>query len=372
MEQHLDMSWVRVAGDALPRPARSQPPIAMPAESSREFTTVSQAFWPGLDFLNARGLAANALLGPTGYEERDLREPDRRIPRRAALAMLRALSKVSREPALGFALAAFVKSETFDLLDYMARASATLRDAMSVSNRYARIVDDSCHFAIQTIDGRVTWRLDMDWPADVEPVVVEFLLGVLGIVGRRLFRGDVPIEEIWVRWREPQNRAAYVRVFGFPVRFEAPYNAILFPPGILDAPLSGADPALAKLLERQAETLLASLPCVARLSDQVKSLLTEELHGREPSMHCIARRLGTTPSTLRRRLSAEGTTFKRLLELTRLELARACLADRRMTINETAFLLGYSDVSTFFKFFRRSTGRTPAQYRREARGALTM
>jgi len=337
---------------------------------SSERTTSSRAFWPPLDFLKARGIAVDELITCTGYSERELREPDRRIPRQAVISMMRALREATNEPALGFAFAAFVKSETFDLLEYMARASATMRDAMLVAGRYSRIVDDSFRCSIQSIDGRVMWRIDTDWPADVEPTLVEYLLAVLGVVGRRLF-SEIPIQEIWVRWPEPEQKQRYVRAFGFPVRFEAPFNAIVYPAGAVDVPLRHADPTLAKLLERQAEGLLAGLTGVDRLSDHVKLLLSEELRGQEPSMQSIARRLGTTPSTLRRRLSAEGTTFKQLLELTRLELARACLADPRLSINETAFLLGYSDVSTFFKFFRRSTGRTPAQYRKEARAALT-
>jgi AraC-like DNA-binding protein len=351
-------------------PTQSSSPASEPP--ARELTTVSQAFWPTLDYLKARGLPADALLEPSGYTERDLREPDRRVPRHATLAIFRSLRANATESKLGFALAAFVKTETFDLLEYMARASATVRDAILVASRYARLVDDSCQFSIGTIDRRVLWRLDMDFPPDIEPTVVEFVLGVLAIIGGRLFGAAIPIEEIWLRWPAAEDKQAYARAFGFPVRFDAPYTAIVYPPGALDRPLSGADPALAKLLERQAESLLARRPSVATLSDQVRSLLVEELRGGEPTMQRMARRLGTTPSTLRRRLNAEGTSFKRLLELTRLEVARACLADPRLSINETAFLLGYSDASTFFKFFRRGTGRTPAQYRRETCDALQL
>jgi len=363
------MSSITAVGESASDPD-STPCVTPGSPAGGEPTTSSRAFWPPLDYVKARGLEVDELIAATGYSEHELREPDRRIPRQAVISLMRALRAASDEPALGFAFAAFVKSETFDLLEYMARASATMRDAMLVAGRYSRIVDGSYRSSIQSIDGRVMWRIDSDWPADVEPTLVEYLLAVLGVVGRRLFGNDIPIQEIWVRWPEPEQKQRYVRAFGFPVRFDAPFNAIVYPAGAIDVPLRHADPTLAKLLERQAEGMLASLVSVDRLSDQVKNLLTEELRGQEPSMQSIARRLGTTSSTLRRRLSAEGTTFKQLLEVTRLELARACLADPRLSINETAFLLGYSDVSTFFKFFRRSTGRTPAQYRKEARAAL--
>ena len=141
----------------------------------------------------------------------------------------------------------------------------------------------------------------------------------------------------------------------------------MFPAEALERSLPAADPTLTKLLQRQADELLARLPRVESIGDQVRRVIQEELRGGEPSMEQIARRLATTSSTLRRRLSGEGQSFRELLEKTRLELARAYLADPRLSITEVAFRLGFRDASTFFKSFKRWTGRTPADYRRGPR-----
>jgi AraC-like DNA-binding protein len=77
--------------------------------------------------------------------------------------------------------------------------------------------------------------------------------------------------------------------------------------------------------------------------------------------------MSVSPRTLRRRLEAESTTFRRLLDELRRDLALRYLADPRLAIGEIAFMLGFSEVSAFHRAFRRWRATTPAAFRR--RGA---
>jgi AraC-like DNA-binding protein len=242
-----------------------------------------------------------------------------------------------------------------------------VRDAIAVANRYVRLADDSCSFWLESGGGRAVWRFELDWPNSVRQLVGEYLLGVLGMVARRLFGGALPAEEVWVSWSAPtERRAEYEHVLSVPTRFGAACEAVVLAESFLDQRLSGADPALAKLLDRHAQELLAKLPRADAFAGHVRRLMLEECRGGEPTMSRIARRLATTPSTLRRRLSDEQTSFKKLLDEARLQMAEAYLGDRSLTLTEIAFLLGYRDSSNFFKSFRRWTGKTPAEYRRDA------
>jgi AraC-like DNA-binding protein len=334
------------------------------AHSSTEFTTSSRTFWPFLDFIRAQGKDVDTVLASSGYSERELREPDRRLVRTQSVALIEAALEIYDGPGLGFAVARYVTPETFDLLEYTARSSATVGEALQVASRYARLADDSVCFELQPLGDRVLWRLDMVWPPVAQPVAVDFLLGVIWIISLRLFGNDMPRSEIWLRRSGAEGEADYVKMLASPVRFGASADGLLFASDGLERRLPDADPALAKLLQRQADELLARLPRVESIGDQVRRVIQEELRGGEPSMEQIARRLATTSSTLRRRLSAEGESFRELLERTRLELARAYLADPRLSITEVAFRLGFRDASTFFKSFKRWTGCTPAEYRR--------
>jgi AraC-like DNA-binding protein len=80
----------------------------------------------------------------------------------------------------------------------------------------------------------------------------------------------------------------------------------------------------------------------------------------------IAKLMGLSERTLQRRLSAEGTTFNGVLEDARREIALGFLADKKLAAYEVSFLLGYSEPATFFRAFKRWTGKTPQQYRASA------
>ena len=71
-----------------------------------------------------------------------------------------------------------------------------------------------------------------------------------------------------------------------------------------------------------------------------------------------------SPRTLQRRLRAERTTFAAVLEGLRRQMAGSLLQDRTLAIYEVAFLLGYSEPSTFFRAFRRWNNTSPLEFRR--------
>jgi len=73
--------------------------------------------------------------------------------------------------------------------------------------------------------------------------------------------------------------------------------------------------------------------------------------------------MATSTRTLRRRLDDSGTSFRELLDATRAELARTYVRDRRMPLAEVAFMLGFSEASTFHRAFKRWTKMTPAAWR---------
>ena len=77
-----------------------------------------------------------------------------------------------------------------------------------------------------------------------------------------------------------------------------------------------------------------------------------------------ASRLATSARTLQRRLREEKTSYGELLDSCRRDIAVQLLADRNLAIYEIAFMLGYSEPSTFQRAFRRWEGVSPRVFRR--------
>ena len=88
------------------------------------------------------------------------------------------------------------------------------------------------------------------------------------------------------------------------------------------------------------------------------------LHTGEVSMEAIAAKIGGSRQTLYRKLRAEGVTFEQVLDDLRRKMALDYLQARKVSVNETAYLVGFSDPAAFSRAFKRWTGISP----REARG----
>jgi AraC-like DNA-binding protein len=82
----------------------------------------------------------------------------------------------------------------------------------------------------------------------------------------------------------------------------------------------------------------------------------------------LAEALHISPRTLQRRLADEGTSFKVLLDEARRELALRLIGERRMSIKETSYLLGFSEPGNFSRAFRRWTGAAPSRFRGSGTG----
>jgi AraC-like DNA-binding protein len=193
----------------------------------------------------------------------------------------------------------------------------------------------------------------------------EFMLATLTHAAR-VETGRRDLDPVLVEFASPRPRsiADHRWFFRAPLQFGRPRNALVFMRAALDLPLRKAEPELREVLERRVRDVIARLPPMDSLAGRARFRLREALdHGR-PTAASVGRQLGLSERSLHRRLRDEGTTLRRLLDGLRLDLAERYLREG-VSINETAFLLGYSEASAFQRAFRRWTGSTPAAYRRQ-------
>ncbi len=104
---------------------------------------------------------------------------------------------------------------------------------------------------------------------------------------------------------------------------------------------------------------------------KVRQALWSELSGGKPTIGKIADVLGLSVRTLQRRLHEDGTSFANVLEDFRRDMSVRLLRDRGLAVYEVAFLLGYSEPSTFFRAFRRWVGMAPQEFRKSLDASTT-
>jgi AraC-like DNA-binding protein len=118
-------------------------------------------------------------------------------------------------------------------------------------------------------------------------------------------------------------------------------------------------------LIEQAEKYLRTLYEQDNIAEQLKRMLAELMAAGEANADAACRALLLSRRTLQRRLRAEKTSFKKVLQEVRAILAVNYLSDKRLNGLEVAMLLGYSSISSFTTAFKSWYDIPPAEYRQK-------
>ena len=172
------------------------------------------------------------------------------------------------------------------------------------------------------------------------------------------------VTEIHVTHKAPSYRDEYDRVFALPVVFESTRNALLMKDdSFLDTPIPNASRYVFGVFSARADMLLEELQAATTTRGRVESLLIPILHTGDTGMDAIASRMALSRPTLARRLKAEGTRFETVLDELRHRMALDYLAARKISVTETAYLVGFSDPAAFSRAFKRWEGVGPREWR---------
>jgi AraC-like DNA-binding protein len=150
------------------------------------------------------------------------------------------------------------------------------------------------------------------------------------------------------------------------VHFGADENSLAFSYAVLEQRAALANAEMFRYFDEHAEAELASLGRPEAFTDRVRCAVLDTLRAGVSSGASVARLLGMSERTLRRRLEESGCTFRDVLDQTRMTAADRLLSDPGRTITEVAYALGFSEPSAFSRAYRRHYGISPGRWRRQA------
>ena len=301
--------------------------------------------------------------GSTSPAAASMADPDGRITHEAAMRLLDEAVQASGDEALGIHAAEQLRPGDFDTIEYVARASRSIRDALEAVGRYLPLMDDAAASSLVRKGDDELWILTFSEPA--RPAAVEFALAALVLTRRTVAPRASGVRAVLFAHPPPRDRSEHERVFRSPIEWNAGMTALRLDPGYLDSSLTRANPTLAAALHRHAQQLFDELGRSRHYATRVREHVVAALQAGETTANAVARRMQTSTRTLRRRLLTEGTTYTDVLADVRRELALRYLADSRLSVAEIAFFLGFSTVSAFRRAFQRWTGTTPSEYRHQ-------
>ena len=323
----------------------------------------------------AQGMTTTTCLAGTGIQPPDLADENAQIWAHQEFAVIRnLLADLGDQPGLGAGIGACSTIGRTGVIGFMMLAGPTVRAALERAIPYLALSPTHLRFSLEEGDsgdggsGLVyAVAADDEIPPDVRTFVVERDLAGLAVA----FRGaqiDLQLEGIETTLG-PESAALLARAWGLGPEAVQPHSAtnrLAFPSERLDVRLPQADENTARLFEQQCRDVLEARMARVGVAGQVRSRLRHE-RGEWPSMADVAADLHLDERTLRRRLTAEGTSFRQLLDEVR--HARALeLLGQGAAVAEVARELGYSETATFTRSFTRWEGVSPSRLRGSWRG----
>jgi AraC-like DNA-binding protein len=328
-----------------------------------------------VDALVHRSLPPHTLCAAAGLDDARLDDPTAMIHVADYARMLVAAHELAADPSLAARVGEKAPMGALHTVGYLLVNCRTMRDAIAHFVEVAALVYDGARWQLHEHEGQATFSFDHADLFAHDPAAAaldaEFCLGYVVGVGRRFAGKDVAPREVHFRHAAPAHAghaAALADVFRCPVLFEQPRNEIVFKRKLLDVPQILRDESVAMLLRARAEQLLADQAGGARLEQRIVDLVTYAPDIESIDAAALARRMGMSIRTLRRRLADLDTSLATLIENARRDVARTALAGIE-PIKAIAERLGYSEQSAFHRAFKRWTGMTPGQYRASRRSS---
>ncbi len=314
-------------------------------------------------FALAHGIAVAELEAATGFAMADLSNADLRFPNYVLPRIWQLLCAAHPGVALPLRMASAAPHAFFGPLAYGLQYASSLREGIELFLRYRRLFSDELEGGLRcTNETSTLWvrhrvdELDGGAAATVGlALALRFYREVAGVKGaiRAARFAYAPIGAV----------ADYQAMFETPVEFEASENALVFASAELDRPLPAGDERLFGYIRAHFDLARQQLLVTDELAE-VREAIARNASRSEYGAEALAASLGMSLRALQRYVGAHGSTVRELLDQAREANARELLGDRRLSVEEVGFLIGYSDERAFRRAFKRMTGSSPAQFRR--------
>ena len=321
-----------------------------------------------VDFLRRQGVDPETVIGKASMRMAEATDAYRQVDLQTVMSLFRKVADHTGQGDLGLVLGLGVDLEQMGPFGFLFKNAPTVGHTLSDYVRFGPVFQTQAYFGLSRGTKRFCIEYssnhrEMDgWEIDAE-ISVAYTIGIVnGSAGERLIPDAIHLES-------PQQCAipVYVKHLGVRPTFGHKISRVYYPMKLLDRPVPGANPLLYDVLRRHMVDLANAMPREETLVDIIANNIQRGLGSGTVSLEHIASELGIEARSLQRRLVKAGTSFQKIFDKVRLELACYYLERTSLDITAIALELGYSEASVFSRAFKRWTGFSPDKYRKKNR-----
>jgi AraC-like DNA-binding protein len=253
---------------------------------------------------------------------------------------------------------------SFGLIGFLAQQSPDVGSALSALQRYFHLHVQGARLqltekdSLACLDYRI-YEPGVETMCQIEDGAMAWSVKIL----RDLCSSDFAPSEVHFLHRAPRDPRPYRKLFNAPCRFNSESAGMYFPASLLRSPLRRVDPDLHRLLQKEVDRLQSGYR--DSFLDHFERVLHTVLWIKPASADEVAAMFSMSRRTLNRQLNSLGTTYSKVADEVKSQIACHTLCDSEMPLAELAGFLHYSDASSFIKAFKRWTGTTPARWKQK-------
>lgn len=318
-----------------------------------------------VEAIAAAGGNPDQILRTLGLERSAFKNPEGFIASSIFARILDEAARATGDECFGLHFGEHFNPKDIGPLAYVVLNSPTVAVAIQNAERYHHLHNQAAKLSFSIEGEQAYFRFLLDLATDSLRQHNEYSMAV-GLNGLRIIAGShwAP-REVQFAHEAPARTSEHLRVFRAPVLFGYATNALVIERDFVERQVPAADERLYRVLKRQAERVLSETPRESDLLAAVRRAIAESMREGDLKLSRVTKKISMSPRALERRLKEHGVVFKKLVDDTRRRFALNYLRDRKHTLTEIAFLLGYSEVSAFNRAFKRWTGSTPLDHRRK-------
>ena len=315
----------------------------------------------------SQGASEKQIFSDSGLSQSQLSDQDARIPMSKYQALVYSVIEQTEDAALPLRFSVSTDLRNFSIVGLIVHASASVEDAFKQLARYSKlmvevaVMESGVRFAFES-DKEGMWLVDNRPNPNDFPELTEFTFGTfVGEFGREF--PDEPFAlDMQVTYPKPAHAEEYDKILSVSVNFNQKRNAIRINPAWLKVEFTGTNEYAFSLFIERADTLLTTLENDQSLQGKIEAYILPRLHRGDVTVDSVANAFAMSRKTLHRKLKEEGVTFLSIHDSLKRRMAIEYLTARKVSVNQVAYLVGFSEPSSFVRAFRRWTSTTPRQF----------
>lgn len=245
--------------------------------------------------------------------------------------------------------------------------SSTVLESFQLAAHYSVLIADVMTVEIGETDDilYIEFQPQLAWQAQpkivrLDCLAITYVAAVSSL--KRLIGTHQPPSLLSLAFATPANVMKWFEVFDCSIDFRAGANRIGFPADLKSRAVVSGDPGLKAAIRHYADELISTFGGEPPVTRRVMDAIVQGMAPQPPSLAAVARSLAMSARSLQRLLKAEGRTYRSVVEQVRMDLSERYLRSGERSLDEIAYLTGYTDTSSFVRAFKRCMGQPPRRF----------